>query len=488
VGWRSRAAAAAALGLALGCATRPASEQSWVEVETPHFRILSALSRSGTAALARDLELFRRAVELLAAEGLPAPARRSLVFAFDDRRPTRSFGAGPRASYLLSSADGLRLVLRGGGGWRGDASDELRHDLAHALLRGRDGLAAPLWYDEGIAQVASTIEVGDRGARIGGLRSDQLGRLREGPRIPVATLLRTDGFDDPDGPRRRDFEAESFAFVHALCFGARAPRHAPARLLELATTDAGDEPLVRRLGLTAAELDRELASYPSRAQQGSLELRAGGESRAPPRSRPLARSEVLVELGELALVLGRRKLARRHFQAGLASSAQAARVRAGLAATHALKADWSQTAKRLEEALALAPRDARVQRRAGDLWLLRARLASDADERSRHAERARAHYGRSLDRDRLQPAAHAGIAASRLAEGRDLATGLADLDRALRLAPGSLPLQGLRARLLHAAGRLLAARELARRLRARHGAEPRVQTPLAIEAGPDRGA
>jgi Tfp pilus assembly protein PilF len=479
----------AALGLALGCATKPPSQRSWVEVQTPHFRILSALSRSATTQLARDLDLFRRAVELLAAGSLPAVQRRSLVFAFDDRRPSRSFAAGAQSAYLLSSLDGLQLVLRGGGGWRGDAGEALRHDLAHALLRGRDGLDAPLWYDEGIAQLASTIEVGDRSSRIGGLRSDQLGRLRDGPRIPVRALLRVEGFDATGGPRRRDFEAESFAFAHYLCLGVRAPRHAPARLRELAAThDPDDATLERLLGLSARELDRELRGYPSRAQAGALELRAGGGTASPPRSRPLARSEVLVELGELALDLGRSDLARSHFEAGLASRAQAARVRAGLAGVLALEGDRTRAIDRLEEALALAPRDARIQRRAGDLWLLRARQASAPEERRRHAERARRHYGRSLDRDRHQAGAHAGIAASRLAEGRGLAAGLAELERAQRLNPGSHGLRVLRARLLSASGDVEAAGRLARALRARlhGGADLRNPTELSIEASVSR--
>lgn len=483
--WRNAWGLLAALGLALACASRPPWERSWVEVRTPHFEIWSALSRPGTAELARDLETFRRGVELLAGAALPAPERLHRVYAFDDRGPARSFGWRSRASWLVSSVDGLQLVLREGGGFRGDADDALRHALAHALLRARDGLRAPLWYDEGIALLASTIAVDDDVARIGAPRSDLLGELRDDARIPVRRLLAIEDFDAPGAPRRRVFQAESFAFVHALCFGPRAPRHAPERLLELsALRPPDDDRLASLLGADADALDRELADPARRARGGARTLRSGDVAPGPLRSRPVARSEVLVELGELALLLGRGELARDYLERGLSSTAQAARVRAGLAASLALAGDLEASQERLSQALARAPRDARIERRAGDLSLLRARRARQADERALHAARAREHYGRCLDRDRLEAGAHAGIAAAWLLEGRESDQALAALDKARRLNPGSLELEALRESLLRARGEREAADEIARALRARrHGrAQRRATSPLAIEA------
>jgi tetratricopeptide (TPR) repeat protein len=461
-----RGAFVVALGLWLGCATTPASQQSWVEVQTPHFRILSALSRPKTHALALDLELFRRGVALLAGEDLPVGSRRVQVFAFDDRRLAR-FLWGARRAYLLPAPDGPTIVLRAGAGWRGDADVKLRHDLAHVLLRGRDGLTAPLWYDEGLAQLASTLEVQDRAATLGGVRDDHLSTLRTGERIPVLRLLDLESFDGRDGPRRRRFEAESWGLAHYLFFSARAPRHLPSQLLALAAVGQPDDALVEQtLGMSVSDLDQELAHYPSRAQDGSLEIRAHADAASPPRARPLARSEVLVELGELALALGRSEQARRQFEAALGSEAQAARVHAGLAACDAFDGRFAQSERQLEAALALAEPEARVERHAADVWLAHLAIARDGDERLRYAERARTHYQRSLERERAQAGAHAGIAVSHLAEN-DLPAAMASLDRAERINPASLDLRVMRARLLLAAGDSDAARTLARTLRAR---------------------
>lgn len=476
--WQSASALVALLGLALGCATKPPSEQHWVEVRTPHFRTVSALPRPATDDLALDLELFRRAVELLAGAPLPAEAQPIDVFAFDDRRLGPSFSHGEHASYLLASPDHTTLVLRAAGGWRGDAGVALRHDFAHALLRGRDGFAAPLWYDEGIAQLASTIEVRDGAASIGGLRADHLRALRSGPRMPVRTTLDLESFAGPQDPQRAALQAESWSLLHYLFFGQRTPRHLPRQLLVLARADRVDDALLEReLQLTSDDLDRGLQHYPVRAQGGALEIRSGAEAGPPFRARPLPTSEVLVELGELALALDRSSVARHHFERALASEAQAARVQAGLGAADGLDGQWTQAAARLESALTLAPGDPRIERAAADLWLARAKVAEDPDTRQRYAERAREHYRQSLTGDPTQAGAHAGIASSHLVAGQALDAALQALERAEAQNPASGEIRLLRVQWLLASGQAQPAHDLARAIHARLHDPPSLPLP-----------
>ena len=40
-----------------------------------------------------------------------------------------------------------------------NSGNEGKHHLAHYFIRNRDGLATPLWYDEGFAHFLSTVEV-----------------------------------------------------------------------------------------------------------------------------------------------------------------------------------------------------------------------------------------------------------------------------------------------------------------------------------------
>ena len=129
----------AALGLALclglaGCLTTPLEERDWVEIQTPHYEIWSALSRDDSLQLAVDLERFRSATAYLSGREIPTDAVATRVFAFDDRGIGRPFSYQSRRSYLLARQPGDVIVLRTGGGWEGDAWEPLKLEYARRLL------------------------------------------------------------------------------------------------------------------------------------------------------------------------------------------------------------------------------------------------------------------------------------------------------------------------------------------------------------------
>ena len=175
--------------LALGCATTPLDRRTWLAVETRHFSVRSALSPEETRQLARDLERFRATVAWSQGGRLAAPAARIQVRAFDGRTVVRPFDVRGQRGYFLPEGDGGLLVLRAGGGFRGDASPEVRHALAHWILRGAGGPSPPLWIDEGLAQLLSTVEVGDDAADVGVLREDHVRTIRNETWLPVDHLL-----------------------------------------------------------------------------------------------------------------------------------------------------------------------------------------------------------------------------------------------------------------------------------------------------------
>ena len=68
----------------LGCATTPVDRRDWLQLETPHFEVSSALSPADTRRLAGDLERFRGTLAWALGRSLPAPADRiRLQWCFD---------------------------------------------------------------------------------------------------------------------------------------------------------------------------------------------------------------------------------------------------------------------------------------------------------------------------------------------------------------------------------------------------------------------
>ena len=477
-----RAAALVAVAALLGCETRTLLERDWVAVETPHFAIVSSLGPEETRQLTGDLERFHAAVEFVMGTRLPESPVPTRVYAFDDPTLERPFDRRGLRSYFLPSLRGPSIVLRNGGGWRGDATRLVRRRYAEYLLRNRDGLDQPLWHDAGFSEFASTIVVWDRGAEIGVHARKRVEQLRGQMRIPSKRLLETEILDGDD---REAFDAESWLVVHYLFFGQSASEPAGAHLRRYSKQRArGTAPtpaLRAALGGTSWNLDRRLKDHLRDSRFDTLAMRIEhpwGDK--PPRPRPLARDAVCAELGWLAVELGRTELARDLFACALEFEPRNASAAAGLGTTEAREGRWEDAMAHFDRALGAAPDNALVHLDLAEFYRRRARATAAPDARHALAERAREHYQRSLELEERFPETHARLGATFLIEGEDPAAGLASLQRARELLPSSLEIPLLEAELLAKLERPASARRRARAVLSRTHSDETVRAARAI--------
>jgi tetratricopeptide (TPR) repeat protein len=461
-----RSLAALALLAAVGCATTAPEDRDWVRLETPHFEIVSALSPAASRELARDLERFRGAVAWAQGGSLPTPNARIQVRAFNGRTLVRPFDQRGEPSYFLPRVDGGLLVLRTGGGLRGDATVEVRHELAHWILRGAGGPVPPLWIDEGFAQLLSTIEVDDHTVEVGRLREDHLRLVRSETWLPAAHLLAANPGDDWSDRSR--FDAQTWLLVHYLLLG-QTDRGAVNQQLRryLLLLERGVRPGEAAETAFDADLDRQLNRYARRERLYSLEVVIPFDGVAAP--IPLTRGEALLELGLLALAIGRNERAAGYLESSVSAQPGQARAHAALGEAYTKLGRGEETQVQLQLALGLDAADARVQRQAGDYYRDRAQRVESADERAELLRLARWHYGQSLA---LAPSAsvEARLAETALIDGQAAPVALEAARAAARLQPASLELKLLQGRAELAAGNRGSARVLAREVWARaHG-------------------
>src|SRR5262249_5875969 len=159
--WRPKSRPLLGLTICLalaGCVSTRLENRDWVRIQTAHYDVWSSLSTEDSMRLARDLEHFRAATEFISGQAIPATPLPTRVWACDDRGVGRPFSYRSQRSYLLTHQPGDVLVLRTGGGWEGDAWDELKLAYARRLLWNASPDALPPWLDEGLPQVASTLE------------------------------------------------------------------------------------------------------------------------------------------------------------------------------------------------------------------------------------------------------------------------------------------------------------------------------------------
>ena len=224
-----RPVALACLGcllLAWGAEARAGAKPvSWVELRTPHFRIITNGKEKQVRRLGLQLEQIRAALEQ-SFPGLRSGNQDSLVvLALKDEASMLALVSSPQARKVLELQAGVFLGAheRSCMLLRLDREDEsyhpAYHEYVHALLA-LNFPRLPLWLEEGLAEFyagtrfdAHSARVGSEGWPTSSLPGRHLLSLEALRAVVPAYLL------DRDPDRVRIFYTESWALVRFLIFG-----------------------------------------------------------------------------------------------------------------------------------------------------------------------------------------------------------------------------------------------------------------------------
>ncbi len=127
---------------------------SWWKTDVGDSRVTSQLTADETAELARDFERWRHAVAAMIGSGssLPVPVH---IYLFSNQMDfshfswsteSAAFFSSPRAIYLALTIDPESIKLA-------------RHQFAHFLINQTLPVTTPRWYEEGLADYLSRIDV-----------------------------------------------------------------------------------------------------------------------------------------------------------------------------------------------------------------------------------------------------------------------------------------------------------------------------------------
>ncbi len=202
-----------------------AKPKQWIEVRSPHFRVLTDGSQGDGRRVAFEFEQLH----FLFAEEYPtfrletgAPL---LVFAAHDEETAKSLEPqlwktkGPKPAGLFHHGWEKQYVMVRLDRWGQGAHEVVYHEYAHSILHA-NAHWLPTWLDEGMAEFYAYTRFEDHDMLIG-VPTERYSLLKERPLIPVETLITM----APGSPHYRDesqiqmFYAESWALVHYLTFG-----------------------------------------------------------------------------------------------------------------------------------------------------------------------------------------------------------------------------------------------------------------------------
>jgi tetratricopeptide (TPR) repeat protein len=426
-------------------------------LDSPHYRVVSSLGEEETRFLARDLELFHAGVAYILGGDLPNPPKKAVVYAFDGRGITRPFDVRGASGYFLPTLSGPVLVLRTGGGFTGDVTPEMLHEYTHFLVRQSDK-RRPLWYEEGISQMSSTIRPRGGHARVAPPRHDHVRTLRDWTRASVDPTLDMANLTRATIRNRERFIAESWALAHYATL-APASRQGPERPFARFrhALDNGAQPAQAAriaLGSRGEVLAQQVRDYVSQKSLtfATVVPRDGWEP-SDVDIRSLTPADARRVLGLISLELGRARNAARYFQM---LPGDDSRRWVGLAGAYRTADTLDKALTNIERALDATPDDASTQLEAGRVF--QALAEASPTDRSANLTRARRAYSEAARLDPELAAALALDASSYLIEGEDPAKGLPLVTQAYRMLPGSLEIQLLFAQLEAARGKRAPAR------------------------------
>jgi tetratricopeptide (TPR) repeat protein len=442
----------------------PPAEDAWIRIDTEQFVLYSDASEEDTAAIARQLEMFRVMLSRLGS-GLetrsPLPI---VVYVFRDPAAYRPYRLRPDiAGFFVKDRDGNSIAV--GLDPSSDPWQTIFHEYVHFVLN-NNFIDIPLWFDEGMAEAYSTFRIKDGTAQLGQPIPYHRAWLRQHGMMPFEQLFAIDtgSKDYEEGARQGTFYAESWALVHYLFWsgdvpqGRRSDAHqgksdavrgeaigAAGFLGKLKRGGSVRDALRPMIGDDLKGMQEHLAVYVKTGRFAVSTFEVGDLPQAdqPAAARPVPRSEVLYRLGNYLLHLDARTLdaAEAHLREAVRLDPKLGAAWADLGQVEHLRGHEEESGRMFERALSLAPEDQGVAllyayslvERTFPPGVVVRRPVGDVPPR---LVQARDLFRRAMREAPRNVEAWAGLGSTYAFDAGDLEPGIEALEKAMGLAPG----------------------------------------------------
>ena len=199
------------------------SNEHWLEVQSPHFVVLTDTNEKQARRIAGQFEHMRAVFRLIMPRAADDAGVPIVVLALKDKKGFQSlepaaylaknqldlagfFVSGPDKNYIL-----LRLDAQGENPY-----STVYHEYTHYMMRKATWI--PLWFNEGLAEFYQNTDIRDKEVVLGRPSQDDILYLRQNRLLPLTTLLSVD-HNSPyyhDEQKGSVFYAESWALTHYL--------------------------------------------------------------------------------------------------------------------------------------------------------------------------------------------------------------------------------------------------------------------------------
>jgi tetratricopeptide (TPR) repeat protein len=420
------------IACASACAhATPFWEESWIEVRSPHFDVVSRLSAPRTVDLVNNLENFRAAIQLITNIKDIADRVPTKLYVFD-RRDGAFVDTGFAGWFTPRMRANYAVVIPDSGVGFGAV---IKHEYVHFLLHNADATRYPPWFDEGFATKFETMEVHDKVIEYGQPALYVLQNLQYGTWVNFEPVLGARNVFDLSSNQRDMFYMQSWLLVHYLTerpehdFGAEMKTY-------LTSVEAGATPVDAFLGafsLHPEQLRPILYTYQrNKLRTTTIKMKMPFPTQ-PTSVATVAPDSIATQLADLLVVRDRLGDAKLYYDAALAIDANNANALVGLGDLLKFAAKFDEAQPYYERAIALEPKNAYHELDYGEFFADRA--AAHPEQLAVDLVEARRHFARAYAIDPNLPETLAMNGETYLREGKSIEKALVSLNSARAMLP-----------------------------------------------------
>lgn len=197
-----------------------AGVKDWSVYKTENFTFYSDQDEAGVKKSLEELEVFRLALLGLLQLDSSKPLLPVQIYSFKSQNDFRDVSPRKLGGFFRNTQTGPIMVIGPGDG--GQVSYEiLYHEYVHYLMRSIYSANFPTWYDEGIADFYSTLDIGQETIVVG---REPKGRARRSGNDNLVNLeklmLETNQSKSRAASFERSFYSTSWLLVHFLSLGS----------------------------------------------------------------------------------------------------------------------------------------------------------------------------------------------------------------------------------------------------------------------------
>jgi tetratricopeptide (TPR) repeat protein len=297
-----------ALLIALGCGPTTASARdNWVSVRSKRLLVIGNGSEKDIRSMAVRLEQFREVVMQLFARPRSDSSVPTTIILFKDDASYTPFKTNENnAGYFQPGQDVNYITLSAETRGEQDFFNIIFHEYTHLITNNSIG-PSPAWFNEGLAELYSTVAITNNGVMLGRPIHRHITSLKQNAMLPLRLLFEVD-YKSPyynESHKQSIFYAESWALVHYLMLNRNGERaRQTITFLELLRSHEPLEKAVAKAFSTTLEnLEGDLRTYIQQDRYRFVEAFPPAKTKPDLEmtSAPVSEAELQAYLGDLLL-------------------------------------------------------------------------------------------------------------------------------------------------------------------------------------------